>query len=125
MSRRDPYVSVRHMLDSARSALALFEERSRRGEWEADRVLNSALDDALVRRMEVIGEAARRVPDELRVRYPGIDWSRIVALRNVLIHEYDSVNLRLLREIIQNELPPLIEQLEGILGDNRGENAHA
>ena len=76
-----------------------------------------ALNAALIRYMEVIGEAARRVPQGLRACYSAIDWPRIVGLRNRLIHEYDRVNLRLLRLIIQNELPPLIAQLERILED--------
>lgn len=55
------------------------------------------------------------MPQAFRACYPAIDWPRIVGLRNRLIHEYDRVNLRLLRLIIQNELPPLIAQLEQIL----------
>lgn len=117
MSRRDPYVAVHHMLDNARDARDLYAERSRRGDWDADPMLNQALNNALIRHMEVIGEAARRVPQGLRACYPAIDWPRIVGLRNRLIHEYDSVSLRLLRRIIQNELPPLIAQLERMLDD--------
>ena len=83
----------------------------------ADPLLPGIIDDALMRRMEVIGEAARRVPEELRSRYPSIDWPRIVGLRNRLIHEYDTVDLPLLRRIVINELPPLIAQLERILAD--------
>ena len=117
MSRRDPYVPILHMLDNARSAFGLHNERSRRDDWNADPLLPGIIDDALMRRMEVIGEAARRVPEELRSRYPSIDWPRIVGLRNRLIHEYDTVDLPLLRRIVINELPSLIGQLERILDD--------
>ena len=117
MSRKDPYVAIHHMLDNAQDALALFEERSRRDDWKNDPMLYQALDNALIRHMEIIGEAARRVPQGLRACYPAIDWPRIVGLRNRLIHEYDRVNLNLLRQIIVNELPPLIEQLERTLAD--------
>ena len=117
MSRRDPYVAIHHMLDNAQGALELHTERSRRDDWEADPLLPEIIDDALVRRMEVIGEAARRVPQAFRACYPDIDWPRIVGLRNRLIHEYDRVNLRLLRQIIVNELPPLIAHLERMLAD--------
>ncbi len=117
MSRRDPYVPIHHMLDNARNALELFDERSRRDDWKSDKMLNRAVNNALIRHMEVIGEAARRVPEELRSRYPGIAWQRVVGLRNRLIHEYDAIDLPLLRSIIQNELPPLIAQLERILAD--------
>ena len=117
MSRRDPYVPILHMLDNARSAFELHTERSQRDDWDADPLLPGIIDDALMRRMEVIGEAARRVPEELRSRYSDIDWPRIVGLRNRLIHEYDTVDLPLLRRIVINELPPLIGQLERILDD--------
>ena len=122
MSRRDIYVYIHHMLDNARDALSLFDERSRRGEWDADPMLRQALNDALIRRMEVIGEAARRVPQSFRACYLDIDWPRIVGLRNRLIHEYDRVNLPLLRLIIPNDLPPLITHLERILQDRPNEN---
>ncbi len=117
MSRRDPYVPIMHMLDNARDAMNLYAERSRRGDWDADPIPREALNAALIRYMEIIGEAARRVPQGLRACYSDIDWPRIVGLRNRLIHEYDTVNLRLLSLIIRNELPPLIGQLERILDD--------
>ena len=117
MSRRDPYVPILHMLDNARDARDLYAERSRRGDWDADPMLREALNAALIRYMEVIGEAARRVPQGLRACYPDIDWPRVVGLRNRLIHEYDRVSLRLLQQIIQSELPPLIAQLERMLAD--------
>ena len=115
MSRRDLYVYIHHMLDNARDALELFDERSRRGDWVSDPMLSQALNNALIRHMEVIGEAARRVPQAFRACYPDVDWPRIVGLRNRLIHEYDKVSLPLLQLIIQNELPPLIAQLERML----------
>lgn len=115
MSRRDLYVYIHHMLDNARDALELFDERSRRGDWVSDPMLSQALNNALIRHMEVIGEAARRVPQAFRACYPDVDWPRIVGLRNRLIHEYDRVSLPLLQLIIQNELPPLIAQLERML----------
>lgn len=117
MSRRDPYVAIHHMLDNARDASALYAERTLRGDWDADPMLREALNAALIRYMEVIGEAARRVPQGLRACHPEIDWPRIVGLRNRLIHEYDNVNLRLLGQIIREELPPLIAQLERMLAD--------
>ena len=121
MSRKDPYVAIAHMLDNARSARDLYAERSHRGDWDTDPILREALNAALIRYMEIIGEAARRVPQGLRACYPAIDWPRIVGLRNRLIHEYDRVDLPLLRLIIQNELPPLISHSERMLVDRDSE----
>ena len=80
---------------------------------DTDRMLNLAL----VRLMEIIGEAAARVPDEFRCRHPQISWRNVTDLRNQLIHGYDTINFDILWTIIQDDLPPLIEQLEAIIGE--------
>jgi uncharacterized protein with HEPN domain len=112
MSRRKPMVYVRHMRDHAREAVEMARGRSR-GDLDADRMLNLSL----VRLMEVIGEASRRVPNEFRSGYPRVPWRDISDLRNQLIHAYDTVDFDTLWRIIQDELPPLIEQLESIIAE--------
>ena len=110
MSRHDPMVSVRHMLDHAREAAAMIRERSR-DDLGRDRMLSLAL----VRLMEIVGEAASRVPDDLRSHHPDVPWRDVSDLRNRLIHGYDTVNFDILWAIVYDDLPPLIEQLESIL----------
>ena len=80
MSRHDPLVSLRHMRDHAHELTDIMRGRSR-SDLDTDRLL--AL--AVVRLLEIIGEAAARVPAEERTRRPGIPWSSIVGLRNRLI----------------------------------------
>lgn len=82
-----------------------------RAELETNRQLNLAL----VRLLEVVGEAAARVPDECRRRHPEIPWQDIADLRNRLIHGYDSIDLDVLWMILHDDLPPLIHRLETIL----------
>ncbi len=110
MSRHDPMVSVRHMLDHAREAAEMIRERSR-DDLGRDRMLSLAL----VRLMEIVGEAASRVPDDLRSHHPDVPWRDVSDLRNRLIHGYDTVNFDILWAIVYDDLPPLIEQLESIL----------
>lgn len=69
MTRRESLIRVQHMLDHAREARAMVEGRSR-GDLESDRMLNLAV----VRLMEIVGEAAARVPEEFRHRFPEIPW---------------------------------------------------
>ena len=114
MSRRDPVVAVCQMRDHAREALAMAQDRSR-VDLDLDRMFNLAL----VRLMEVLGEAARRVPDEFRARYPDVPWRQTNNLRNVLIHDYDTVDFDTLWEIVQLNLPPLVRQLEQIIAENQ------
>ncbi len=59
---------------------------------------------AVIRNLEIIGEAARLLPDEVKERASEIEWYKIVALRNILIHEYFGVNLKIVWDIIQNKL---------------------
>ena len=68
--------------------------------FEADR----KTQDAVIRNLEIIGEAARIVPDEVRDKAAEIQWNKIIALRNILIHEYFGVNLNILWDVIQNKL---------------------
>lgn len=73
------------------------------------------IQDAVLRNLEIIGEAAKRVSPLLRERYPQIPWRRIAGLRDVLIHHYDGVDLEEVWNIIVKDLPILKKQLQTIL----------
>ena len=113
MSRRDPMVAVQQMRDNALRVLTTMQGRSR-----SDLDDDEMLEAALIRWMEVVGEAARRVPLELRSRYPAVPWQDTTDLRNVLIHDYDTVDLDELWLVIQVHLPPLVQQLQAIIDEN-------
>lgn len=98
------------MIDHAKEALEMAHGRSR-----PDLGRDRMLELALLRLMEVVGEAASRVPDEYRLRHSQIPWREVSDFRNRLIHGYDAVNLDILWTIIQVDLPRLIEQLEAIV----------
>jgi uncharacterized protein with HEPN domain len=110
MSRRDPITNLRHMLLHACEAVT-FAEGETRADLDADRLLNLAL----VRLLEIIGEAASRVPKEECAKHPEIPWPQIVSLHNRLIHGYDSVDFDILWQIITVDLPPLIDALEAMI----------
>jgi uncharacterized protein with HEPN domain len=67
--------------------------------------------DAVVRSLGVIGEAARRVPQEFADCHPGILWRQIVGLRNRIVHDYFNVDLDLVWQIVRDELPRLESEL--------------
>ncbi len=85
------------------------------GKTRSDLDRNRTLNLALVRLLEIVGEAASRIPKEERQKYPDIDWPQIVGLQNRLIHGYDFVDFDLLWQITNDDLPSLIDQLEKIL----------
>lgn len=74
----------------------------------------SLLQDAVIRRLEIIGEASRNLSEEFRNRYPQVPWAHIVGLRNRIVHEYFGVDLEIVWEIVQYDLPLLKEQIENI-----------
>jgi len=71
--------------------------------------------NAVIRRLEIIGEAARRISDETKSAYQNLPWYEMVGMRNAMIHDYDDVDMVIVWETIQNDLPPLISALESIL----------
>jgi uncharacterized protein with HEPN domain len=122
MSRRDPAASLRQMRDHAQEVVELVRGRSR-NDLDSDRLL--AL--ALVRLLEIIGEAAGRVPAEEQARRPSIPWASIVGLRNRLIHGYDDIDHDIVWQIVTTDLPVLTLELSGSLpdqGQDEGDRRH-
>jgi len=100
------------MLDHALEAVDMTKGKTR-ADLDKDRQLNLAL----VRLLEIIGEAAARIPKEEQVRYTDISWSEIISLRNRLIHGYDTADFDILWQIVSQDLPALIEPLRKALGE--------
>jgi len=98
------------MLDAAREAVEFGRGRTGK-DLEAERVLSLAL----VRCIEIVGEAASKIGIETRGQYPAIPWQDIVGMRNHLVHAYFDIDLDRLSDTIETDLPPLIVALEEIL----------
>jgi uncharacterized protein with HEPN domain len=67
--------------------------------------------DSVVRNLEIIGEAANRLTDDFRVQHPEIEWRKIIGLRNRIVHDYFSIDVEIVWEIIQKDLPNLKSKL--------------
>ena len=74
--------------------------------------------DAVIRNVELIGEAARNVPEDIVMCYPHIPWAEMRGMRNVLIHEYFLVSVPILWRTATQNLPPLVPDLQRILDEN-------
>lgn len=101
---------LQHMLDAAHEALS-FAEGRKREDLNADRMLMHTL----VRIVEIIGEAASKVSQEVREQMPGIEWRDVIDMRNRLIHAYFDINLDILWSTIVYDISGLIEELEKLL----------
>lgn len=105
-------IRLRHILDAANEAVS-FTEGYRREDLDTDRKLNLAL----VRLLEIIGEAARGITTEFRQEHSDLPWKSMVGMRDRLIHGYFDVNHDVVWETVTNDLPPLIDKLEKILAN--------
>jgi uncharacterized protein with HEPN domain len=112
--QKDDSIRLRHMLDAAREATS-FATGHNRTSLDTDRQLTLAL----VKSIEIIGEAATKVTGEGQGQWPQIPWSNIVTMRNRLIHAYFDINLDILWKTITEDLPPLIAQLEKIVAPEK------
>jgi uncharacterized protein with HEPN domain len=110
MSRHEPLVTLRQIEDFARQAARLGAEGNR-AQLDSDWKYQLAAERAV----ELMGEAANRLPAELRDRHVGIPWREIIGMRNRLIHGYDGVDYDIVWDVLNTHAPELAERLPGII----------
>jgi len=81
------------------------------GEFEKD----DKTKDAVVRNLEIVGEAVRNIPENFKEKYPDVDWKAAAGMRDKLIHEYFGVSLAIVWETVKSDLPPFKKRMEEIL----------
>ncbi len=106
------------MRDAAREAMSFYRGRSR-----ADLDTNRMLLQALVREIEILGEAAGQVSAPTRRRLTSIPWATIRGVRNRLIHAYFHIDLDVVCRTVEEDLPDLLGKIEAALADDSGESA--
>jgi uncharacterized protein with HEPN domain len=100
--KKNPKVFLEHIQES----ILLIEEYAT-GLSKADFLKKRFLQDAIIRRLEIIGEAVKNLPMSFRSKHTHIPWKQIAGMRDILIHEYFEVDLALTWQVIKKELPPL------------------
>lgn len=73
--------------------------------------------DAVIRNLEVIGEASKHVPKKLREQYQEVDWQAMMGLRNIIAHEYFGVDLKIIWKTVRERIPELNKQIKSIIAD--------
>lgn len=108
--------SVQILLEEILEAIALLEQYTRGLTLESFSE-DIEKQDSVFRRLEIIGEAAKGIPEDLRVRYPTIPWRDITGARDVLVHEYFRIDLEMAWDMVHDDLPELKREVERILED--------
>lgn len=111
--KQDDLIRLRHMLGAAREARGFIRNR-RREDLDRDRQLAWAL----VKAVEIIGEAAGQLSAEAKAEIPALPWSKIIGMRNRLVHAYFDINLDILWRTITEGLLPIIAELERVTPGN-------
>ena len=120
MSKHDE-IRILHMLDAIEEALSFVSDKDRK-HLDQERMLVLAL----IKDIEIVGEAASRISDEAKQAAPDIPWASITGMRNRLIHAYFDINLDILWQTVSKDLPELSNQLQKVIASfKNGDNQHS
>jgi uncharacterized protein with HEPN domain len=103
---------IQHILDAAYE-ITLFVKGKSKDDIRQDRILTLAL----VKEIEIIGEAASKLSDEVRDQIPDVEWQKVISMRNRLVHVYFEIDHDILWFSIKNNVPDLINKLEGFCSE--------
>jgi len=108
--KKEPEVFIRHILESIGEI-----EGYTRGMASREFLKSTLVQDASIRRLEIIGEAVKKISAETRAAAKNIPWKQIAGLRDILIHEYFGVDIKLVWKVIQKDLPELKKNMSALL----------
>ena len=112
MSDRDWTLFIRDICTCADKVLLYTKDMSRE-----DFFSDSKTFDAVIRNLQVIGEAAKKLPSDVKRKYKSIEWKKMTGLRDIVVHDYFGINEDIVWDVIQSKIPELKQSIELLLKD--------
>ena len=109
---RDSRVYMEDILEATRKIMTYTSRLSKSVFLEDEKTI-----DAVVRNLEIIGEAVKKLPEDLRSQHSTVEWKKIAGLRDILIHEYFGLDAEIVWDIVQNKLPALNREVQSMLNE--------
>ena len=110
---KEPIEFLKHIADECEYLLSVSKDLSK-----ADFLDNETLKRAVVRSLEIIGEATKKIPADFRVEWNSIQWKAMAGMRDRLIHDYMGVNYSIVWDVFKNKIPELYNQIQEVLKEN-------
>ena len=107
---RDSRVYLEDILEATRKIVSYTQNHTKAAFLEDEKTF-----DAVVRNLEVIGEAVKKLPEDLRAQHPALEWKKMAGLRDILIHEYFGLDTEIVWDIVKNKVPTLDRQIRAML----------
>lgn len=114
MSRGDDYIRIQHIIDAIDEATTFIQGRTKECLY-----LDRQLSLALIKLLEIIGEAANKVSPEFKSANSHIPWRQMIDMRNRLTHGYFDTDLGIVWKTVNSELPQLLNSLQSLIANNR------
>lgn len=108
---KDPVQYLNHIQDECEYIISVIQNKNTS---KGDFIENETLKRAIVRSLEIIGEATKKIPADEKLKFPTIQWKNMAGMRDRLIHDYMGVNYSIVWDVVMNKIPELLNQIKNV-----------
>lgn len=109
---KEPIEYLKHIRDESLYIISVIHNDLTKDDFLRDETLKRAV----VRSLEIIGEATKKIPADFKIKWDSIKWKNMAGMRDRLIHDYMGVNYSIVWDVVKNKIPELYDQIEGVIG---------